>query len=112
MVMPNGGGAHMKRREFIKLASGIALAWPLAARAQQPDRMRRIGMLTTFSENDREALSWMTVFRQQLERAGWTEGRNIRFDVRWGTGDLDRLRRYAAELVSLGRMPCLPIARR
>ena len=74
-------------------------AWPVAAHAQQAGRMRRVGMLTNLIENDREALSWMTAFRQQLEREGWTEGRNIRFDVRWGAGDLDRVRRYAAELV-------------
>jgi putative tryptophan/tyrosine transport system substrate-binding protein len=91
----------VRRREFITLLGGAAAAWPLAAHAQQPDRIRRIGMLTNLIENDREALSWMTVFRQQLERAGWAEGRNIRFDVRWGAGDLDRLRRYATELVSL-----------
>src|SRR5947207_1350384 len=91
----------MRRRDFITLFGGAVAAGPLAARAQQPDRMRRIGMLTNLIENDPEALSWMTVFRQQLERAGWTEGRNVRFDVRWGAGDLERLRRHAAELVSL-----------
>ena len=90
------------RRQFITtMLGGAAPAWSVAAHSQQAGRMRRVGMLTNLIENDREALSWMTAFRQQLEREGWTEGRNIRFDVRWGAGDLDRVRRYAAELVSL-----------
>jgi putative ABC transport system substrate-binding protein len=91
----------MRRREFLALLGGAAVAWPLAARAQQREPMRTIGVLTNLAESDREAYSWFTAFRQQLERSGWREGRNIRFDVRWGAGDLDRLRRYAAELVSL-----------
>jgi len=90
----------MRRREFISWLSGAAM-WPLAARAQQDKRVRRIGVLTNLRENDRDASSWITAFRQQLERAGWSEGRNIRFDVRWGAGDLERLRRHAVELVSL-----------
>src|SRR5262245_11057905 len=91
----------MRRREFIALLGAGVAGWPLAARAQQAERTRRIGLLSNLAENDTEVLSWVTAFREQLERAGWTEGRNIRFDIRWGAGDLSRLSRYAEELVSL-----------
>jgi putative tryptophan/tyrosine transport system substrate-binding protein len=91
---------HTRRREIITLLGG-AVAWPLRSSAQQSDRIRRIGVLTNLAENDSEAESWITVFRQQLENSGWREGRNIRFDIRWGAGDLGRLRSFAAELVRL-----------
>jgi len=91
----------MRRREFIALLGGGVAGWSLAARAQQAGRTRRIGVLSNLAENDTEVLSWVTAFREQLQRAGWTDGRNIRFDIRWGAGDLSRLSRYAAELVSL-----------
>jgi putative ABC transport system substrate-binding protein len=90
----------MKRREFISLFGGVT-AWPLVARAQQSDRMRRIGMLNNFVENDRDEQAWISAFRQRLESLGWSEGRNLRIDVRWGAGDLGRLRDHAAELVSM-----------
>ena len=90
----------MKRREFITLLGGAA-AWPLAARAQQPERMRRIGVLTTFAENDATVQSWQAAFRKRLEEAGWQDGRNIKIDYRWAAGDADRLRIFAAELVEL-----------
>jgi len=74
---------HLKRREFISLL-GATAAWPLAARAQQGERMRRIGVLTGVPQTDSDALARDAAFRQELQRLGWTEGRNMRFDYRWG----------------------------
>src|ERR1700730_3246284 len=91
----------MRRREFITLISSAA-AWPLAARAQHGDRVRHIGVLTGFSENDREAQRRVTAFLGRLRELGWTAGRNIRIDYRWGAGDANRIRAYAAEMVRLG----------
>jgi len=91
----------MKRREFISLLGGAAVTWPLAARAQQPDRMRRIGVLMNLSEDDPEAQRLVATFREGLAQLGWTEGRNLRIDSRWSAGDIERIRRYAAELVAL-----------
>ena len=94
------------RREFITLLGGTAAApvmlWPLAARAQQAERMRRIGMLVNLAENDPEAQVRIAAFIQGLQHLGWTDGRNVRIDYRWGAGDADRIRRYAAELVAFG----------
>ena len=97
----------MQRREFITLFGGAA-AWPLAARAQQPERMRRIGVLVSLSANDPQTQARNAVFLQGLQLLGWTVGRNVRIDFRWGAGDADNARRYAAELVALrsGRPPC------
>ena len=89
----------MRRREFI--AGGIAAAWPLAARAQQPERMRRIGMLTSLNLDDPEAQSRLAVFLQTLKELGWSEGRDFQLDTRSGLGDMDRNRRYVSELVAL-----------
>jgi len=92
----------MKRREFITLIGGAAAAWPLAARAQQSsERVRRIGVLMSAVESDPRALENITAFAQGLAELGWTVGRNVRIEYRWGAGDLDRFRRYAAELVAL-----------
>jgi putative ABC transport system substrate-binding protein len=92
----------MKRRQFITLLGGAAAAWPLAARAQQPsERVRRIGVLMSAVESDPRALENITAFAQGLAELGWTVGRNVRIEYRWGAGDLDRFRRYAAELVAL-----------
>src|ERR1700736_3782805 len=91
----------MKRREFISLLGGAVATWPLAARAQQPDRMRRIGVLMNLSEDDPEAQRLVATFREGLAQLGWTEGRNLRIDYRWSAGDIERIRRYAAELVAL-----------
>jgi putative tryptophan/tyrosine transport system substrate-binding protein len=91
----------MRRREFITLL-GSAAAWPLAARAQQGERMRRIGVLMNLSEDDPEAQRLVATFREGLAQLGWTEGRNLRIDYRWSAGDIERIRRYAAELVALG----------
>ena len=92
----------MKRREFITLLGGAAAAsWPLAARAQQPERMRRIGVLMTTGADDPESQRRMTAFVQGLQELGWTDGRNVRIDTRWSASDADLGRRYAAELVAL-----------
>ena len=91
----------IKRREFISLLGGAAAAWPLAARGQQPERMRRIGVLMSAVEGDPTGLEFVTAFAQALAELGWTVGRNLRIEYRWGAGDLDRFRRYAAELVAL-----------
>jgi putative ABC transport system substrate-binding protein len=91
----------MKRREFIMLLGGTAAAWPLAARAQQRERMRRIGVLMSAVEGDPTGLEYITAFAQALAELGWSVGHNVRIEYRWGAGDLDRFRRYAAELVAL-----------
>jgi putative ABC transport system substrate-binding protein len=91
----------MKRREFITFIGGAAVAWPRAARAQQTERMRRIGVLMSVAADDPEGQTRLTVFVQGLQQLGWTDGRNIRIDVRWAAGDAERSRRYAAELVAL-----------
>jgi len=80
----------MKRREFITLLGGAA-AWPLAARAQQPGGMRRIGVLTTFSDSDALAEGWLAAFRKGLDEQDWHDGRNVRIDYRRAAGDADRL---------------------
>jgi putative ABC transport system substrate-binding protein len=90
----------MKRREFITLLGGAAVAWPLAARAQQADRMRRIGVLMGYGENDSEAQAWVAAFREGLQKLGWTEGRNIRIDTRWAAADAEAMQRFAQELVA------------
>src|SRR5262249_61065534 len=94
-------GDRMKRREFITLLSGAAAAWPLAARAQQPDRVRRIGAVYILGPDDQEAHARNVVFEQSLQQLGWTVGRNLQIDYRLAGGDPDRLRRYAEELVAL-----------
>ena len=91
----------MRRREFITLLGGAAMAWPLAARAQQPSQMRRIGMLTGFTSDDPGGQVRLTAFAQGLQQLGWTVGRNVRIETRWGAGDAERYRRYAEELVAL-----------
>jgi putative tryptophan/tyrosine transport system substrate-binding protein len=90
----------VKRRDFIALLSGAA-AWPLAARAQQPERMRRIGVLNNPAADDPDSQARVAAFAQGLQELGWIDGRNVRIDYRWSLGDPDRIRRYAAELVAL-----------
>jgi putative tryptophan/tyrosine transport system substrate-binding protein len=93
--------SDIKRREFITLIGGAA-AWPLAARAQQPDRMRRIGVLLTPAADDPQGKAQIAAFEQGLQQSGWRDGRNVQIEYRWGAaGDADRIRRYAAELVAL-----------
>jgi putative tryptophan/tyrosine transport system substrate-binding protein len=90
----------MKRRQFISLLGGAA-AWPLAARAQQGERMRRVGVLTPLGAEDQEHQARLTAFTQSLEQLGWIVGRNVHIDTRAGAGDPDGIRRHAAELVAL-----------
>ena len=90
------------RREFITLLGGAAAAWPLAARAQQPRRMRRVGMLDTLAADDPEASVRHGAFMQGLQELGWSIGRNLRIDTRWAAGDTGRIRSLAAEMVGLG----------
>jgi putative tryptophan/tyrosine transport system substrate-binding protein len=90
----------MTRREFIAGLGGAAV-WPLAARAQQPERMRRIGVLMTLDENDPGAKARLSAFTQALADLGWTEGRNVRMDLRWPGSDISQLRAFAHELVGL-----------
>jgi putative tryptophan/tyrosine transport system substrate-binding protein len=90
----------MRRRDFIAALGGAA-AWPMVARAQQPDRIRRIGVLTGFDENDREGKALLSAFIQGLSELGWIEGRNLRMDIRWAAGNVDRMRMLAKELVDL-----------
>jgi putative tryptophan/tyrosine transport system substrate-binding protein len=92
----------MKRREFITLLGGAAaVAWPLAARAQQPERVRRIGVLMASAADDSESQARIAAFLQGLQQLGWADGRNVRIDTRWATTDADDIRRHAAELAAL-----------
>ena len=92
----------MKRREFITLLGGAAaVAWPLAARAQQPERVRRIGVLMASAADDLESQARIAAFLQGLQQLGWADGRNVRIDTRWATTDADDIRRHAAELAAL-----------
>jgi putative ABC transport system substrate-binding protein len=95
------GSCPASRRDFITLLGGAAVAWPLAARAQQADRMRRIGVLTGFGENDPGGKAALSAFTQGLADLGWTDGRNLRMDVRWAAGNVDLMRMFAKELVGL-----------
>ena len=91
----------MRRRGFIALLGSGVAAWPLAASAQQPERMRRIGVLTPFAADDPEAKARVEAFVHARQQLGWSEGRNLQIDIRWGGGDAERTRHYAAELVAL-----------
>jgi putative ABC transport system substrate-binding protein len=90
----------IRRREFITLLGGAA-AWPLAARAQQGERVRRIGVLHTSAADDPHGQARNTAFLQALAQSGWIEGRNVRIDIRWSAADAERIRRYAVEMVTL-----------
>ena len=90
----------MKRREFIALLGGAA-AWPLAAQAQQPERMRRVGMLLTAAADDPESLARVGAFLQALAQLGWTVGRNLRIESRWGAGNAEVIRKHAVEFAAL-----------
>jgi putative tryptophan/tyrosine transport system substrate-binding protein len=91
----------MKRREFITLLGSTAATWPVAARAQQGERMRRIGVLLPAAPDDAEFQSWVGAFLQGLAQSGWITGRNIRIEIRWTKFDAEETRKYAAELVAL-----------
>jgi putative ABC transport system substrate-binding protein len=90
----------LRRRDFIAALGGAA-AWPLVARAQQGDRVRRIGVLMSWDENDPAVKTYFSAFTQALVDLGWTDGRNVRMDVRWAGADINRIRALAQELVSL-----------
>jgi putative tryptophan/tyrosine transport system substrate-binding protein len=91
----------MKRRQFIALVGGAAVAWPLAGRAQQVERVRRIGILLPAAADDAEWQAWVGAFLQALTLMGWTIGRNVRIDTRWATTNAAEIRRHAAELAAL-----------
>ena len=91
---------HIGRREFITLVGGAA-AWPLAVRAQQSERVRRIGVLINIAESDPESPARLAAFRQALGNLGWSEGRNVLIDFRWASGDINRMRANAKELIGL-----------
>src|SRR5262249_52281887 len=90
----------MRRREFIALLGGTAVASPLAARAQQPDRMRRIGALMAYTESDREGQAWIAAFREGLQQVGWTEGRRIQIDYGWAGANTESRQQIASKLVA------------
>jgi putative ABC transport system substrate-binding protein len=91
----------LRRRQFITLLGGAAVAWPLVARAEQSDQVRRIGVLMGYPESDWDARAWYAAFREVLQKLGWTEGRNIQIDTRWATpDDAESMRRLAKELVA------------
>ena len=90
---------QLRRREFITLLGGAAAAWPLAARAQQPEQMRRIGVLLSQAESDQVAQSYIATFAARLRELGWTEGKNLLIDYRWGGGNTTRMPPLARELV-------------
>jgi putative tryptophan/tyrosine transport system substrate-binding protein len=91
----------MRRREFMTLMGGAAATWPLAARAQQSEAMRRIGVLMNRAADDLVGQAYVEAFRQGLQQLGWNENRNVWIDIRWGENDVDRDRKYAGELVAL-----------
>ena len=93
-------GGHMQRRQFIALLGG-ATTWPLAARAQQPERMRRIGVLMGYAESDRQGQANVAAFRMGLQKLGWTEGRNVAIEYRWAAAEADLVQQFAKELVAL-----------
>jgi putative ABC transport system substrate-binding protein len=91
----------MQRREFILLVGGAAAVWPLAAHAQQPERVRRVGVLSGSAADDQDSQVRLAAFQQLLQQLGWTDGRNVRIDYRWAAGSAENYRKYAAELVAL-----------
>ena len=91
----------MKRRDFIRLVGGVLAGWPVPALAQQPERMRRIGVLHYLQENDSEGRTYVTAFLRALQESGWTVDRNLHIDYRWTGGDADRVRRFSEELIAL-----------
>ncbi len=91
----------MQRRNFIRLLGGAAVAWPFAARAQQNDRVRRIGVLMAATADDPDYQARIAAFQQGLQQLGWSDGRNVHIDTRWATTKSDDIRRHAAELAAL-----------
>lgn len=91
----------MRRRDFIKVIGGAAATWPVAAQAQQAERVRHIGVLSPLAETDPSVQPMVATFRSTLAKLGWTEGSNVLIEYRWGAGDADNMRRQAAELAAL-----------
>jgi putative tryptophan/tyrosine transport system substrate-binding protein len=91
----------MRRRDFIKVVAGSASFWPLAARAQQGERMRLIGVMMAWPESFTLGPSWLVAFRDELAKLGWREGNNIRIELRWSAADPDTMKTFAKELVDL-----------
>ena len=91
----------MRRRRFMKLLGGATVAWPLGARAQQAEQMRRVGVLINLAADDPQGQARVAAFLQGLQQSGWTDGRNLRIDTRWAAGNADDIRRHAAELAAL-----------
>ena len=92
---------QVRRRDVIKVMAGAAAAWPIAARAQPPDRARLIGVLLPIGKDDPEYQPWVAAFRAALQELGWVDGRNMQIDIHWATSDAAEIRRQAAELVAL-----------
>jgi putative tryptophan/tyrosine transport system substrate-binding protein len=92
--------SHIERRKFLATLSGAA-AWPIAARAQQADRVRRIGVLMAYAESDQEGQAWVAAFREEFQKLGWRDGHNIRIDSRWAAAEVESRQRLAKELVAL-----------
>src|SRR5262245_53735048 len=92
----------MRRRDFIKVVANTTVAWPLTVRAQQGERVRRIGVIVPFAASDPSAQARIAAFLEGMQQLGWADGRNVRIDYRWGAGDPDSYRKDAAELVALG----------
>ena len=91
---------NMQRRDFITLLGVTATTWPFTVRAQQPERMRRVGILLSAAQSDSEYPTLVNSFLQELQLLGWTDGRNLQIETRWGAGDAERVRGYAAELAA------------
>src|SRR5262249_35022156 len=98
---PRRRGDRMRRREFMTLLGGTVAAWPIAARAQQTERMRRLGILMAVSESDADARKGIGILQERLQKLGWKDGNNIQIDCRWGNGNPDRIQDLAKELVEL-----------
>ena len=95
-------GGPMRRRNFCELLASVAAFWPLAAQAQQPERLRRIGVLVGGAGADNpDQQARIAAFQQGLQQSGWVDGRNVRLDIRWGEGDADKFHKHATELVAL-----------
>jgi putative ABC transport system substrate-binding protein len=99
----------LRRREFIAVLGGAMAAWPLTGRAQQGERMRRIGVLMNLAADDPESPVRVAVFLQGLQEFGWTVGRNLRIEYRWAAGDADRFRKYAADWSGSRRTSSWPV---
>src|SRR5262245_46994816 len=93
--------SHIRRRKFLATLGGAAVAWPLTARAQQGERMRRVGVLMTRVADDPQSRLQVAAFQQRLQELSWTNDVNMRIEYRWGAGDAGQYRKYAAELVAL-----------